>query len=313
MADKKPQQAFPLAGLIVAIVIIGGLANKFSGDSDTATSTPSGLFSRNKASKEEKPKTEEEQRKEIAKEVKKVTKETKETKEDVENYLENLDTSPYAEHIRWNSIYRARNDDPNSEYIILTVDKNAPSAIPITGWTIQSTVNKVVATVGQAVKLPFLGEVNPQENILLAPGNIVIINTGKSPNNLSFQTNTCTGFFEQHQDFRPSLKKECTLPEDFPQPEPPNHFNDTCVDYIDRLKRCTVFTSVPDSLSAECKKFIKEEINYSECVALNKDKSDFYKNHWYVYLNRSQPLYKQKREHIEIRDQNGKLVAEKTY
>ncbi len=225
------------------------------------------------------------------------------------------DPSPYKELVSL-SVGRARNSDPESEYVVLKTNKNISERVPISRWRIESSVTLAGTTLGDAAYLPYSGQVNSELPVTIPENTTVYIITGRSPIGTSFRTNTCTGYFAQFQDFEPELREECPLPEDeledniFGSALP----NDACLNFVENIDRCTLtLTEIPVTVGSVCQNFIIEDLSYNGCVTAHKDEPDFYKKEWWLYLDRDQELWKSSRERIRLLDENGLLVGSVSY
>ncbi len=207
------------------------------------------------------------------------------------------------------------NDSTNvkNEYVLL--QNIGTTTIPVTGWTIKSESS------GQSVKIPqssylfFTGMQNAESDIYISPKDKLYILTSYSPNGASFKVNKCSGYLQQFQKFYPSISTSCPRPRDEDLSSIPRlTINDACFDYIQSFPACKIQTkAVPVNWSYECKNFIYEKINYASCVNTHKNDVDFYKNEWRVYLKRTSPLWKSRRETIILYDNNNKVVDTVSY
>lgn len=233
----------------------------------------------------------------------------------VTNYLGTLteEKSPYAAYVSLEAGNARSSVD--SEYLVLRVSSNAPQKVTISGWRIESTATGLSSTLPLAAELPFLGSVNSTGPVSLSKGQSAYIVTARSPNGTSFRTNICTGYFEQFQNFTPSLNLECPSP----QTEAdtfftPGSLNDECYDIVRSLGRCTlVIQSIPASAGTACEQFITNTLSYNGCINKHKNEPKFYKDVWYLYLNRDQELWRSRSERIRLLDENGKVVSVVSY
>ncbi len=222
--------------------------------------------------------------------------------------------SPAADYVSLSDGNAGYATNASAEYVSFTVSKKAPAKILITGWKLKSPVTGASVAIPQGIVLPFSGQVISKENIFASPGDRVFIVTGRSPTGYSFRLNKCTGYFEQFQNFTPSLPLECPYANAGPLPQPPNHLNDACLDYLDSISRCIVpVNNIPPGLSPECSRYVSEKISYGGCVSVHKNDPDFYKKEWRVYLDRDTELWKDRREVIKLLDLNGKTVGAVSY
>jgi len=224
--------------------------------------------------------------------------------------------SIFGKQISFRGIGRAQASVPGREYLEIVASQNNTQPINITEWQLKSAVTGRQGKIGKGVYLLYSGQVNVEQQIFLSPGERAFIITGRSPKGVSFRLNTCTGYFEQFQDFTPALPKECPRPIDEDLPIGPNGLNDQCIDYIETLPRCTAHVKGLPSFLADnpvCQEYIGEFINYSGCIKIHKNDSDFYKPKWRIFLGRNQELWKQKRETILLLDDKGKVVDSVSY
>ena len=228
--------------------------------------------------------------------------------------LRGRDNSPYNGIVTISRYSNAKKTDPNEEQIELKVARGGEDQINITGWRLESAVSGAGDNIDQGAYLPYSGRVNLQQNIFLRAGDKVYITTGRSPIGTSFQLNQCTGYFEQFQDFKPTIRKSCPKPiDDLPNLGLGDTF-DRCIDFVEDLPRCEVILGqIPLNIGSQCMEFVSTKVNYNNCVINHKEDSDFYKNEWRIYLGRSNELWKSKREIIKLLDQNGKLVDAISY
>lgn len=209
-----------------------------------------------------------------------------------------------------------RKDSADTEYLTLTASRRNNEKISITGWKLESIISKKQIAIGGAVEVYRSGVVNSEPALRLAPGETVIIATGRSPIGASFRTNKCTGYLEQFQDFSPKLSKQC--------PRPNDEFDDivssipvtdnVCEDFVDNISRCEMeLSAFPLGISNQCTEFISKTINYTGCVKIHRDDLDFLGSEWRVFLNRDSELWRDRRETIRLIDSDGKVVDTFTY
>lgn len=232
------------------------------------------------------------------------------------NYLGTFSetASPYTPYIRLERA-NAGSAAPNNEYVTLRVSANASQKITVTGWRIESTVTTLGTTLPQATTLPFLGEVNSAGPVSLSPGDVVYIVTGRSPMGTSFRTNMCTGYFEQYQNFSPSLPLDCPSPDDeASRVLHTGNYTDQCKDVVDSIDRCDMYTgSISGTAGSQCESFINSTLTYNGCIQAHKSDPKFNGTTWYLFLNRDQSLWKSRDERIRIVDETGKVVAAVAY
>lgn len=231
-------------------------------------------------------------------------------KKELEILEEASHVSPLQGKIKIANI-RTSSANADGEYVLLKAATSNKEKILISGLRFQSEVTGRVSNIKNGAYLPFQNSINKEEPIYLNPGDVAYVITGPSPLGISFRLNTCTGFYTQYQNFNPSLPSRCPAPRNEPIPAYLSS-NDQCLDYIYSLPGCRVITP-PKTIPNECASFVVEEFNYTKCVDRHKNESNFYSPDWRIYLNRSEPLWKTRREFIKLLDQNGKVVDTITY
>lgn len=195
---------------------------------------------------------------------------------------------------------------PDNEYLYLYASKDNKTAVNLTGMTVKSPITLHSAEIGQAVKVyyPSGGTQNYKQDIVLNPGDYVYILTGKSPVLMSFQLNRCMAYLIN------GLPSSCPTPLNYPLPTGASSFSDRCLDYMRNLRSCVDYSyaDLPTTLEHDCRVFIDEKTSYTRCVQDFGSQTGFLGNIWYIYLDRSQSLWKSSRDITELRDQNGNLV-----
>ena len=186
----------------------------------------------------------------------------------------------------------------------------------ITDWKLKGKIGLDIA-IGKGASYIYANIASqPQEDIYLKPGEKVIIVTGKSPLGTSFKLNKCAGYFEQFHEFTPELNTECPLLRDEELPSNLNN-NDQCLDYIERVSSCQTIVSIPykysSKLSSSCQDYVTQNANYKTCLEKHKDDADFYLPEWRVYLERSEEMWKKKRETITLYDDKNSIIDSRSY
>ena len=201
------------------------------------------------------------------------------------------------------------------EYITISASRRNEENISIAGWQLESIISKKKLAIGGATSLFVSGVINSEPPIYLSPGEKIIISTGRSPIGASFRVNKCAGYFEQFQDFLPSLRTSCPRPSDEFDRFANIPINDfTCEDIVDRMRSCEMpLNALPIGTTNECSEFISVSINYTGCVKNHRDDLDFAEDEWRVFLGRSEEIWREKRETIQLLDNKGKVVDTFTY
>ena len=249
----------------------------------------------------------------IQTEIKKAQESAEQIEYDLEVIKEKERASIYKNKIEISRNYGSRSD-VDEEYIKLKVNNLEGEKIHISDWKLRSAMTGVEVSLGNAVKLPYTSQINSSQAIFVSGGEEIIIVTGRSPIGFSFQINKCSGYLEQFQNFQPNLTKNCPEVGDENLPiTGPNSFNDACLDYIDSISKCETPLNFPWDMQSECRNYLVINTNHNACITNYKNNSDFYKLEWRLFLNRSDELWKNQREIIELLDGEGKLVDSYSY
>ena len=226
--------------------------------------------------------------------------------------LSEIDLSFFKDQVFLRSVSGGKESSSDKEYVEIKASGRNEKPIFITGWTLQNTTGNRIP-IGSASQLPYLSQINQENPLFLNKDESAYIVTGRSPIGVSFRVNSCSGYFEQFQDFSPPLKLTCPSPLDGVNTAAFN-LDQTCVDYINRMPRCTTNTgSLPSNLSPSCTSFINLQINYNSCVTTHKNDSRFYQPEWRLFLKQTSEFWNNTKETVRLIDHGGKLVDIMTY
>lgn len=206
----------------------------------------------------------------------------------------------------------ATRNDEDEEYLTVSVSPLAQSSVSTAGWRIVSQKTGRGAPFPQGAESPSSGRVNILAPIVLKPGDSATIVSGRSPVGVSFRENKCTGYFEERQNFHPSLAQNCPTP----YQEYTKFYNgndDECASYIRAIPYCATETNIPSNVSNSCESFVEEYLHYNGCVAFHKDESGFYSSSWRIFLGSTKELWRSDRETILLLDAEGKTIDSLTY
>ena len=253
--------------------------------------------------------------------------------------------SPYARDISIGTGNAAYTYQSYEEYI--TIYNRGREPIDITNWQLKNGKDKRAydlggdlryfpadtAKIGQAVLFVSPSGLNQFQNVVLKPSETAIITTGKigpqSPYNIvSFKENVCSGYLEELPEyaFTPPLTRNCPRPEN----EPGVSALDTeCRRFIERMSSChtpefdtrdsegNICYNCVDSklLSSACVAFIKNHFHYGSCIANHANDPDFFSQiqTWRIFLGRGWEMWAKEYETIELFDQLGRLVDNRSY
>ena len=203
--------------------------------------------------------------------------------------------------------------DPDEEYVIINVSGAAKAPVSTAGWRLVSSATGRSAIFPAGTETPHAGAVNPSSTIVLSPGDEAVVATGRSPVGVSFRENLCTGYFEEHQDFHPSLSLSCPTPsQELAKyyPDAP----DACVAYVRSIPYCGTDTSASSAdVPSSCTRFADDRLNYNGCVAAHETEAGFLGRTWRIFLGQGDDLYRSGHDTITLLDGQGKVIDSLTY
>ncbi len=196
-----------------------------------------------------------------------------------------------------------------NEYLILSVP-TTNKAVTISGWYLTSEITGKAGLIPKGTSVPTTGIVNAQKPIVLNPGQIALIFTGRSPIGTSFQENKCSAYLQSFQNFTPSFYGNCPDPlDELIAFYGPYYARDTsCVDYIKKLPSCETVLFPPDDLSSTCTAFVKKHFNYNGCINTHYKDADFLGNTWRVYLGLNDSMWRARNEVVKLLDANKRTI-----
>lgn len=212
--------------------------------------------------------------------------------------------SPYKGKIVISEFYGTASK-PTGERLTL---KNATKSerIVVSGFTVENARHGSFV-VPLAHALPGVSA-TMRDQIVLAPGERVVISLGRQERGMNFRENLCTGYFDELSDFTPGLDHQC------PEIVLPDRasYTDRCIRLVEGTGSCRAGTT-EQFTDSRCATFINDKMNYNGCVRDNKNRDDFYLKRWLVWMQYDQEFFRNLTETVVVRDQSGKPVDERTY
>ena len=208
----------------------------------------------------------------------------------------------------------ATSKDPDREYLTLTLDRDA-RPINISAWYLESYVTDKRMALPNGTKVYRDGGViNQTRPIILEPGGRAYLITGDSPVGVSFQENICAGYLREDERFYPGITYSCPRPIELLERYGNIDLDDdSCYEFVRRAGRCqNIEEDDPriDDLSGRCERFVREYLNYNGCVAAFSWRTDFHdEGDWYIYFERDEERWRERREIIRLMDQYDEVVA----
>jgi len=223
--------------------------------------------------------------------------------------------SPFTGQITIEATSGGKVTNAPGEYIILHASVNNKTPVVITNWRLESAVSKKTAFIRTGIDTYLQGGVGAPGAIVLNPGDEAIVSTTRSPVGESFRVNKCSGYLTQFQQFTPTLKTDCPLPEEEALDTGTAFaYNDSeCAAHLTRIPSCSIDLSPPQNLTSQCKSFIYNHLTYQGCINNHKSDSNFRSSEWRVFLGFDTGLWRENREVLTLLDSQGKLVDSATY
>ncbi|HBM45887.1 TPA: hypothetical protein DDZ75_02845 [Patescibacteria group bacterium] len=198
------------------------------------------------------------------------------------------------------------NQETGQRIIEIRATSNSKKSLNITGWSVKGIMDKKPRVIGRGSQIFYQGKVNPEQEIILYPGEKAIILAGDSPVGASFKVNKCTGYLGQFQVFVPSFLQNC----------PHVGLDATvgitdgiCSQFIRSIPRCNAFIhDYPMNITSECKELVEANLTHNSCVANHIKDSDFYKGEWRVYLGGSDSFGSKDGDIVTIYDRDGNKI-----
>jgi len=208
----------------------------------------------------------------------------------ISQILQEYANSPHAGLIELRTA-RARDKDPEDEYLEIRADRDLLGQVNMTGWRVESLVTGTTFSIPQVALIP------PYPNatrravlgpVVLEARHELYVVTAKSPVQKNFRSSICTGYLENTLDFTPRLDKSCPDPEDedLTQFGIDREREEDCLRKIRGVGTCKDPGAVDDDdISRDCREYIRDDINYNTCISLHAGDADFFGSEWYVYMN----------------------------
>lgn len=223
------------------------------------------------------------------------------------NYNFQVRISPLYKKLTLSSVSASSKDPTNEQFIIIN-SGNEP--INLTGWTIGSKKLNTRYNLPQtAYEVPQHVYFPNQKEIVLPPKGKITIKAGKSPLGYSFRINQCVGYLNSSFKIAPSLPNLCPKPD---QSET-KKLSAYCQKIISQSAGCKEPNLNDILIDSECREYVSERFNYSQCVIRNSNFYDFFKDEWIAYLDQPKEIFANNDDIISLRDPNGLIVYNYKY
>lgn len=222
--------------------------------------------------------------------------------------------SPFAGKVSLDAT-NAADSNPAHEYVSIIASGSNAGNVDISGWSLQSIVSGKRIYIPLAASPFVLGVVNRVSHAQLAPSATATVVSGISPVGVSFEETMCTGYLNQMQAFTPALSNSCPSRDRVLPYSAENlaRYGADCFDFVQSLPQCDFPTSVPASLSPNCRALLSSAFSYNGCVNMFQSSPDFPLSSWRMYAGFTQELWGNSHDVIRLLDGQGLVVDSVSY
>ena len=319
MADKEKSTGGGNDLLWILLVFVGigflwfssGGPTSSKNNDGSSNSFFSGSKSSSRKSSSESDTNEQKSTSEISDEIKDTQKELVKIQKEITKLQEEKDRSSLYGKL---NLSVANADEAfQKEFVRISVSSSLDEKVLISGMSLYSPITGKNATIGGANPIPRVGEVNMEPLLWAEPGDVLYINTASSPIGVSFRTNICTGYLGQYQIFSPRIRESCPSgAEEATYLKTSLVFDSACMAELKKIDSC----DVPNNLSkmgVVCQSFARTNLNYNMCLINHFKDTNFPGKEWYVYLRKTEELWKNDKETIKLLDSEKKTIDSVSY
>lgn len=198
--------------------------------------------------------------------------------------------------------------------ITLQAKLSKEEQVTISGWTIKGSGGEY--RIGKGIQLLYPNIQNFNEDIVLKPGERVLLSGAASPfgTGANFKPNICFGYLKEYYSFKLQVPSSCP---DRPNVQDISFLGPYCQEFI--LKDISFGScNVPDysqnlrvASDSTCTSYIENNFNYEACFQKHAQDKDFTKNEWHVYAAKN--FARELHDVIILKDKDGLLVDQYIY
>ena len=205
-----------------------------------------------------------------------------------------------------------REINPHREYFVLLVSNAVSTPITITGWKVLDRQSGVSYTLPRGVTV--FGSSDVSLPITVDSGDRVFVSSGRSPVNVSFQVNKCSGYRSQSGDFVPTIKTSCSDPlQEFTDYGEVPFSDAVCYSTVSSLLPCVTVRTPPSGITAKCRSFLQDVLTEKGCVSRHRNDPDFFTGEWRLFLKSDKEIWKNRDNVLYLLDENDFLVSTLVY
>ncbi|MBI2055147.1 MAG: hypothetical protein HYT39_03570 [Candidatus Sungbacteria bacterium] len=212
--------------------------------------------------------------------------------------------SGFRGSVKISSVSGAAYGGIRDQYVRIYNTGNKKGPIYIHNWSLANTQGKRYL-LGEGALIPLVSD---KSVVKFEPNQEAFIHTGSSPVNVGFRENACTGYLNENNDFSPRLSESC------PRIDIAKlvSLKDVCLRFLEsKFSTCRIPVISGEAtigIGDECTQFIANHMHYRGCVDDFRNASDFYRNTWHLYLNRTEKLWRELHDIITLYDENSLIV-----
>ncbi len=186
--------------------------------------------------------------------------------------------------------------------------------VNITGWKIKTNHGEFI--IPQAVNIYDFSGFSFEQDIVISGSANINIYSDRSPINMNFRLNKCTGYLQNNYNFNPALPKNCPMV----NRSEIVYLSGQCQNYVLSLGSCAAPSiSFSNSLPGNdegnaCRKFLSG-INQNTCYQGHHWEGDFLANEWRVWMNWTNfnGFLDSQHDTVRLFDAQGLLVDQHIY
>ncbi|MEK7067042.1 MAG: hypothetical protein AAB949_01555 [Patescibacteria group bacterium] len=217
-----------------------------------------------------------------------------------------VNISPLYKKLTLSSV-SAMSKESKGERFMIANPSNEP--IKLSGWTIGSKKFNTRYGFPEAYDVPQHVYYPDKKEIILPPKGKLTVYAGKSPMGYSFRINQCVGYLNQNFKFSPALPNYCAKAD----PNEAKKFSAYCQKIISQTSGCKEPNLNDALIDSECRQYLSERFNYSQCVIRNSNFFDFFRDEWMVYLDQPKEIFANDHDDVLLRDPDGLVVDRYKY
>jgi len=221
--------------------------------------------------------------------------------------------SPYFQKVRISSAFASNYSGYPSQFNLYGYLSNSEK-INITGWRIKTNHGEFI--IPQAVNIYDFSGFSFEQDIIISGSANINIYSNRSPINLNFRLNKCTGYLQNNYEFNPALPRNCPLV----NRSEVVYLSGQCQNYIFSLGSCEASSiNFSNSLAGTdegnaCRQFLSA-INQNTCYQKHHWETDFLLNEWRIWMNWTNlnNILDSQHDTVQLFDTQGLLVDQYIY